>query len=34
MLFDVAAPGNNIVSADPTLDLTTVVIQRLNAGGQ
>lgn len=30
-IFDVGAPGNNIVAADRTLDLTTLVIQRLNS---
>ena len=30
-IFDVGAPGNNIVAADRTLDLTTVVVQRLQA---
>jgi len=28
-IFDVGAPGNNVVAADRTLDLTNVVIQRL-----
>jgi len=28
-IFDVGAPGNNIVAADRTLDLTAVVVQRL-----
>ncbi len=28
-IFDVGAPGNNVVAADRTLDLTTVVVQRL-----
>ena len=28
-IFDVGAPGNNIVAADRTLDLTTMVVQRL-----
>ena len=31
-IFDLGAPGNNILAADSGLDLTTVVIQRLNAG--
>ena len=31
--FDVAAPGNNIISADPVLDLTTVVVQRITGAG-
>lgn len=30
-IFDVAAPGNNIIAADRTLDLTTLVIERLNS---
>jgi outer membrane protein len=30
-IFDVGAPGNNIVAADRTLDLTTVIVQRLQA---
>jgi outer membrane protein len=30
-IFDVGAPGNNIVAADRTLDLTTLVVQRLQA---
>lgn len=34
MVFDVSAPGNNIVSADPVIDLTTTVVRRLNDGGQ
>jgi len=29
LVFDVAAPGNNIISADPVLDLTTTVVRRL-----
>jgi outer membrane protein len=33
-VFDVGAPGNNIVAADRTLDLTPVVIQRLQSAGQ
>lgn len=28
-VFDVAAPGNNIISADRTLDLTPTIIRRL-----
>lgn len=32
-IFDVAAPGNNIISADQRIDLTGLVIQRLNAAG-
>lgn len=34
VIFDVAAPGNTIISADPALDLTRVVIQRLSSGGR
>ncbi|MBE0592146.1 MAG: OmpH family outer membrane protein [Gemmatimonadales bacterium] len=34
LVFDVSAPGNNIVSADPVIDLTTTVVRRLNPGGQ
>ena len=30
-IFDVGAPGNNIVAADRTLDLTAIVVQRLQA---
>ncbi|HEX9727648.1 MAG TPA: OmpH family outer membrane protein [Gemmatimonadales bacterium] len=30
-IFDVGAPGNNVITADRRLDLTAVVIQRLNA---
>jgi outer membrane protein len=33
VIFDVSAPGNNIVSADPSLDLTQTVVTRLNASG-
>jgi Skp family chaperone for outer membrane proteins len=29
LIFDVSAPGNNIVSADPVLDLTGTVVRRL-----
>jgi len=31
MVFDVASPSTNIVSADPSLDLTSLVITRLRA---
>jgi outer membrane protein len=31
-VFDVGAPGNNIVAADRTLDLTALIIQRLQGG--
>lgn len=30
-IFDVSAPGSNIVTADPALNLTAVAIQRLNS---
>jgi outer membrane protein len=30
-IFDVGAPGNNIVAADRALDLTAVVVQRLQS---
>jgi outer membrane protein len=33
MIFDVASPTTNIISADPTLDLTPVIIQRVQGGG-
>jgi outer membrane protein len=33
VIFDVAAPGNNIISADQRLDLTRLVVQRLSASG-
>ena len=33
-IFDVGAPGNNIVAADRTLDLTALVVQRLQQAGQ
>ena len=29
MIFDAAAPGGGIISVDPSLDLTSVVVQRL-----
>jgi Skp family chaperone for outer membrane proteins len=29
VIFDADAPGNNIVAADPTLDITAKVIERL-----
>ena len=29
LIFDADAPGNNIVAADPTLDITSKVIERL-----
>jgi outer membrane protein len=31
-VFDVGAPGNNIVAADRALDLTALIIQRLQGG--
>ena len=34
LIFDVAAQGNNIVSADRTLDLTPIVVSRLQGGGR
>jgi Skp family chaperone for outer membrane proteins len=34
VIFDVSSPGNNIVSADPVLDLTTTVVRRLTNTGQ
>jgi Skp family chaperone for outer membrane proteins len=35
LVFDVSAPGSNIISADPALDITPVVVQRLTgASGQ
>lgn len=34
MVFDVSSPANSIVSADPTLDLTPLVIRRLSSAGQ
>jgi outer membrane protein len=33
-IFDVGAPGNNIVAADRALDLTALVVQRLQQAGQ
>jgi len=33
VIFDVAAPGNNIISADQRLDLTRLVVERLTASG-
>ena len=32
LVFDVSAPGSNIISADPALDITAVVVQRLTGG--
>ncbi len=34
LIFDVAAPGGGIISADQTLDLTSVVVQRLKGKEQ
>lgn len=34
IMFDVAAPGNGIIAADQSLDMTTLVIQRLKLGQQ
>ncbi len=34
LVFDVAAPGGGIIAADPSLDLTAVVVQRLKANQQ
>ncbi len=35
LVFDVSAPGSSIVSADPALDITPIVVQRLTgASGQ
>ncbi|MDH4046180.1 MAG: OmpH family outer membrane protein [Gemmatimonadota bacterium] len=34
LVFDVAAPGNNVMSADPTLNLTALVVRRLQGGAQ
>lgn len=34
LVFDVAAPGSGIVSADQSLDLTALVVQRLKAPQQ
>jgi len=35
LVFDVSAPGSNIISADPALDITPAVVQRLaGAGGR
>ena len=32
LVFDVSAPGSNIISADPALDITPIVVQRLTGG--
>jgi Skp family chaperone for outer membrane proteins len=34
LIFDVSAPGNNVVSADPVLDLTSTVVRRLTGGSE
>jgi Skp family chaperone for outer membrane proteins len=35
LVFDVSAPGSNIISADPALDITPAIVQRLTGpGGQ
>jgi outer membrane protein len=34
VVFDVASPGGGIIAADPALDLTPLVLQRLKAGPQ
>ena len=34
VIFDVSAPGNNIVSADPVLDLTSTIVRRLTGGSE
>jgi outer membrane protein len=33
LIFDVASPTSGIISADPALDLTPVIIQRVQGGG-
>jgi hypothetical protein len=33
VVFDVANPNSTIISADPAMDLTTLVISRLQAAG-
>lgn len=33
VVFDVAAPGNNIISADPAIDLSAEIIRRLTSAG-
>jgi outer membrane protein len=32
LVFDLAAPGNNVMAADPALDLTSLVVRRLRGG--
>lgn len=34
VMFDVAAPGNGIIAADQSLDMTAIVVQRLRLGQQ
>jgi outer membrane protein len=33
VIFDVASPSSNIISADPSLDLTPIIIRRIQGGG-
>ncbi len=33
LIFNVSTPGNQIISADPSLNLTNIVIQRVTTGG-
>jgi outer membrane protein len=33
LIFDVASPTSGIISADPALDLTPVIVQRVQGGG-
>jgi outer membrane protein len=33
-IFDVGAPGNNVVAADKSLDLTAIVVQRLQGASK
>jgi Skp family chaperone for outer membrane proteins len=34
LVFDLSAPGNGVVAADPALDLTNLVIRRLRGGSE
>jgi outer membrane protein len=34
LVFDVASPGNNIMSANPALDLTNLIVRRLQGGSE
>lgn len=34
LVFDVSAPGSNIISADPAIDITPMVVQRLAGAGR